>query len=147
MMMKFNWSMQKTIEYLFSKKMDIVLTDQLIKAFTNIEGQLQAELDKKNEKPKDNSPKKGRLFQDRELRKSWDIDWIHKKDKLKKMQPILKEDEAALINSYKNSLSRSSEKLFVEKLDKKVRGKGPDEGKTMREIMEEAAREAGLNIP
>ena len=104
--------------------MDIQLTESLLKAFMSVEHQLQSELDQKNEKPKENSPKKNRLYQEKELRKSWDVDWLLRKEKYKKLQPVLKEDEAALINSYRNSLSKSTEKLYVEKLEKKTKGKG-----------------------
>ena len=58
----------------------------------------------------------------------------------------MKEDEAALINSYKNSLTKSSDKIFVEKLDKKNKGKSEvkEKEKSLHELMMEAARESGL---
>ena len=61
--------------------------------------------------------------------------------------PILKEDEAALINAYKNSLTRANKDLFVEKLDKfgKSGGAAKKNGeKSLHDLMLEARRESGL---
>lgn len=98
--MKYNWNVKKTLEYLFSKKPDIEITDRILNGFNNIEQHLQTELETK---PASNSPKKGRLHQDKELRSDWNIEWTDSIDTMKKQMPVLKEDEASLINTYKNS--------------------------------------------